>query len=92
MERFGIYRFGNDDSLISFYTGFPSYKAFNVFFKWVEPTAQNAHSPYYLPSETISLAGRPRCMLLIDELFMFLCRLDFWSRTLVSGLAVLLPQ
>jgi hypothetical protein len=75
MERFGIYRFGSDNSMIAFYTGFPSYKALTVFFKWIEPTAQNAHSPYYLPSESISLAGRPRCMLLIDELFMFLSRL-----------------
>ena len=32
-------------------------------------------SHYYVPSETVSLAGRPRCMLLIDELFMFLCRI-----------------
>ena len=32
-------------------------------------------SMYYQPSETIGLAGRKRCMLLIDELFLFLCRL-----------------
>ncbi len=32
-------------------------------------------SAYYFPSETVSLAGGPRGMFLIDELFMFLCRL-----------------
>ena len=32
-------------------------------------------SAYYVGSETISLAGRKRTMLLIDEFFMFLCRL-----------------
>lgn len=75
MERFGLERFGNDDNNIAFYTGFTSYKALIVFFKWIEPTAQNAHSPYYAPSDTVSLAGRPRCMPLIDEMFMFLCKL-----------------
>lgn len=33
-------------------------------------------SLYYQPTTSISLAGRPRNMLLIDELFMFLCRLN----------------
>ena len=75
LERFGVYRFSRDDAVISFYTGFQSYKTFEAFFRWIQPTAQNAVSPYYVPSETISLAGRPRCMLLIDECFMFLCRL-----------------
>ena len=32
-------------------------------------------SAYYTTSEIVSLAGRKRNMLLIDELFMFLCRL-----------------
>jgi hypothetical protein len=32
-------------------------------------------SAYYQGSETLSLAGRKRSMLLIDELFLFLCRL-----------------
>ncbi|KAK2141767.1 hypothetical protein LSH36_1045g00006 [Paralvinella palmiformis] len=61
--------------MTAFYTGFSSQKTLIAFFKWVKPTAQNAHSPYYTPSDTFSLAGWPRCMPLVDELFMFLCRL-----------------
>lgn len=75
MERFGINRFSSDDSMINFYTGFPSYSAFLMFFQCIQPTAQNMQSAYYKGSETISLAGRKRSMILIDELFMFLCRL-----------------
>lgn len=41
----------------------------------VEPTAKNMRSPYYVPTETISCSGRPSCLKLIDEMFMFLCRL-----------------
>ena len=37
--------------------------------------ARNMQSMYYQSSDTISLSGRKRNMLLIDELFMFLCRL-----------------
>ena len=74
IERFGVYRFGTDDSLINFYTGFSSFNAFNAFFNFIQPTASCMTSMYYAPSETVSLAGRPRGMLLIDELFMFLCR------------------
>jgi len=45
------------------------------FFKSVEPTAQNKHSPYYVLSDTLSLAGRSRCMPVVNKLFMFLRRL-----------------
>lgn len=41
----------------------------------VEPTAKNMRSPYYVPTKTISCSGRPSCLKLIDEMFMFLCRL-----------------
>ena len=74
IERFGVERFGTDDALINFYTGFSSFKAYSAFFKFVQPTASCMTSMYYASSETASLAGRPRCMQLIDELFMFLCR------------------
>ena len=75
LERFGVTRFSNDNNLINFYTGFPTYKLFLAFYECIEPSASNMQSAYYKASETISLAGRKRCMLLIDELFMFLCRL-----------------
>ena len=75
MERFGVARFTYDNKLISFYTGFATYSMFQSFYECIEPTAKNMQSMYYQPSETIGLAGRKRCMLLIDELFLFLCRL-----------------
>jgi len=76
VEHFGIERFTSDDNNVQFYTGFPSYSSFIAFYRFCEPTAKNMTSKYYLnSSESMSLAGRPRCMLLIDELFMFLCRL-----------------
>lgn len=68
-------RFSNDDSCISFYTGFPSYVSFLTFFNIIQPSAKSMKSAYYEASETISLAGRKRGMLLIDEMFMFFCRL-----------------
>lgn len=75
IERFGINRFSKDNSLINFYTGFTSYMSFIVFFNCIKPTAQNMQSAYYQGSDTISLAGRRRSMLLVDEFFMFLWRL-----------------
>ena len=75
LERFGVNRFTTDDTLILFYTGFSSYKQFLMFYTCIEPNAQNMKSMYYVASDTLSLAGRKRNMLLIDELFMFLCRL-----------------
>ena len=75
LERFGINRFTADNKLISFYTGFSSYQVLLAFYEWIEPNARNMLSMYYLSSETISLSDRKRNMLLIDELFMFLCRL-----------------
>ncbi|KAK3107108.1 hypothetical protein FSP39_007303 [Pinctada imbricata] len=77
MERFGIYRFSNDSSMILFYTGFTSMELFSTFFEFVRPAAHNMNSCYYKSSDNISQAivGRQRTMLLIDELFMFLCRL-----------------
>ena len=75
IERFGIQRFSSDNLLISFYTGFSSYNTFSAFFNCIKPAATNMQSAYYASSETVSLAGRKRNMLLIDELFLFLCRL-----------------
>ena len=75
VSRFGIQRFSTDDAKIKFYTGFPSYLAFVTFFTWIQPSASSMKSVYYRASESVSLAGRKRNMLLIDELFMFLTRL-----------------
>ena len=75
MERFGVARFTYDKKLISFYTGFATYSMFQSVYECIEPTAKNMQCMFYQASETISLSGRKRCMLLIDELFLFLCRL-----------------
>ena len=76
LERFGVDRFGSDDQLFKFYTGFVSADAFKVFFEYVKPAAHNMQRAYYQGVEQInSLAGRPTCMKLIDEMFLFLCRL-----------------
>ena len=75
IERFGVFRFTRDPSLIQFYTGFRAYDQFLAFFEWVKPAAQTMSSVYHERYTDISLAGAPRSMQLIDELFMFLCRL-----------------
>ena len=75
ISRFGIERFSTDNAKVRFYTGFTSYKLFTTFFEWLQPSASCMRSMYYVPSETVSLPGRKRNMLLIDELFMFLCRM-----------------
>ena len=75
LERFGLQRFTNDDSMIQFYTGFPSYSTLTCFYEFIAPSAQNIQSAYYVPSETTHCSGRPRCMQLIDEFFLFLCKL-----------------
>ena len=75
LERFGLQRFSTDDASIRFYTGFVNYVCLISFMKLVKPSASNMKSAYYISSDTLSMAGRPRTMLLEDELFMFLCRL-----------------
>ena len=79
IERFGITRFTNDNKLISFYIGFATYAMFLSFYECIEHTAKKMQSMYYQASETIGLSARKRCMLLVDELFLFLCRLRFTS-------------
>lgn len=76
VERFGVARFGTDDVLFRFYTGFVSVAAFMAFFEYVKPSATNMQRMYYKAAENLNtLAGRPSCMKLVDELFLFLCRL-----------------
>jgi len=75
LEKFGIYRFSRDNTMINLYIVFQTYDTFLTFYRCIEPTAQNMQSAYYQSSEVISLAERKRNMLLLDKLFMFLCRL-----------------
>ena len=76
VERFGVDRFGNDDVLFKFYTGFESVKLFITLFEKWKPCATNMQRYYYQAVEDLNVrAGRPSCMQLVDELFMLMCRL-----------------
>ena len=75
LNRFGVERYGNDDSKIRFHTGFSSYNTLKAVFDWLEPSALSMISIYYTASDTISLAGRKRNMPLIDEFFILLTRM-----------------
>ena len=74
VERFGVARFRYDDEAFKFYTGFENIQFFRNFFDVLQPAANNMQSCYYQHAEALnSMAGRPRCMLLVDELFMLMC-------------------
>lgn len=82
VERFGISRFSSDPDLIKFYTGFRSYNEFRGLFLFLEPVAKTMASHYYVSATSeSSMAGKPRSMLLIDEFFLFLCRLRVGLKT-----------
>ncbi|CAC5389490.1 unnamed protein product [Mytilus coruscus] len=79
IERFGISRFSKDDSMILFYTGFVSMSMFTTFFNFIKPAANSMTNYYYKSLDTVNVTvGRQRNMLLIDELFMFLCSFNIW--------------
>ena len=40
ISRFGLERFSKDNTLVKFYTGFPTYDHFKLFFELVKPTAE----------------------------------------------------
>lgn len=76
IERFGVERFGTDDHLFKFYTGFTSIGAFKVFFTFIQPAANNMQRIYYQAAENVNAkVGRPSCMKLVDELFLFCTRI-----------------
>ena len=76
IERFGVARFSHDNSMIQFYTGFMSVSMFYAFFNYIKPAASCMTSYYYKAADAVNVnIGRQRNMLVIDELFLFLCRL-----------------
>ncbi|VDI67621.1 Hypothetical predicted protein [Mytilus galloprovincialis] len=75
MERFGVTRFSFDHEMIEFYTGFPTFDLFLIFYSVIKPTATRMKTVYYKSSDEPSNRGRPKSMDPIDELFMFLCKL-----------------
>ena len=60
LSKFGVDRFGTNDSLINLYTGFTNYTALKAFYDYLTPSASTITSTYYTPSENVSYAGRPR--------------------------------
>ena len=73
ISRFGLEKFCKDNALVKFYTGFPTYDHFKLFFELVKPTAETM---VYVYASGIG-TNRPgvRKMQLIDELFLFCVRL-----------------
>lgn len=56
--------------------GFLTISIFIFFFAFIKPSATRMKNPYYVQAASqLSLAGRPSKLKLIDDLFMFLCRL-----------------
>lgn len=51
IERFEIQRFSNDDSMMTFYTGFTSMDMFSALFDYVKPAANCMTSYYYKASD-----------------------------------------
>jgi hypothetical protein len=77
IERFGLQRYCSDNKLIKYYTGFSTYGTLAAFFHHIRSMASTMQTAYYVAAQDITQAGRKSCMLLEDEMFMFLCRL--WS-------------
>jgi len=82
IEKFGISRFSHDPDMIRFYTGFKTYTELILFFETMKPVAHNMASVYYHRTGESTRTGKPRTMLLIDEMFMFLCRLRVGLKTM----------
>lgn len=82
VDRLGIQRFSNDDSMMKFYTGFTSMAMFLALFDYVKPAANCMTGYYYKASDKqtqqISV-GKQRNRLLIDELFFFFMQTEMWS-------------
>lgn len=79
MEKFGVARFMYDDDMINYYTNFDSVKCFHTFFNHIKCTANTMSYSYHQcsveQSQTPRVNKSNRTMLLVDEFFMFLCRL-----------------
>lgn len=78
--KFRLETFEDDDNMIRFYTGFPSYKAFCSFFTFLEPRAKWMRRWRGSETSTPSIAGTEaglgrRKLKLQDELFVVLARL-----------------
>lgn len=73
ISRFSLERFSKDNRLIKFYTGFPTYEHFTLFFELVKPTADTM--TYVYASGVGKSRPGVRKLQLIDELFLFCVRI-----------------
>ncbi len=85
LEKFCLQRYGSDDKLIRYYTGFNSYSVLKIFFEYVRNMASSMQTVYSISNTEVSQAGRRKSLLLEDEMFMFLCRL--WAGLQAQDLA-----
>ena len=77
MEKFGIEKFSRNADLVHFYTGFSSYDIFCSVFNVVEPTASNMirWSQVQRNKTIVTNAFREESLSIVDQFFMFLCRI-----------------
>ncbi|XP_048743288.2 uncharacterized protein LOC125656743 [Ostrea edulis] len=81
-EKFGVQRFSLDAKLINFYTGFTNYKTFVSIFTALQPTAttmvrwtqMQRHSSNIDKIKTTPFKDDCMSLSLIDQFFMFMCR------------------
>lgn len=77
VEKFGVEKFSKNPVLINFYTGFQNYDMFCTVFHVVEPTATNMirWSQVQRNSNIVCNPFRAESLSLVDQFFMFLCRI-----------------
>ncbi|XP_030607385.1 uncharacterized protein LOC115795554 [Archocentrus centrarchus] len=79
-SRFLLSRFQGDDETVQFYTGFPDYTTLEVVFAALQPTAENmagwsqAHRLRQADEDTQRRDFGISKLALIDQFFLFLCR------------------
>ncbi|XP_062619905.1 uncharacterized protein LOC134281457 [Saccostrea cucullata] len=92
VEKFGAKRFCKDPILIFFYTGFQNYELFCTVFSVVEPTASNMirWSQIQRNRKIVCNPFRSESLSLVDQFFMFLCRIrqGFFEEDLAQRFSV----
>ena len=75
--RFGLERFGTDSNLLNFYTGFKDYNMLKDFFHSLAPQAMRMTTWKQKQRASLTPLANPKSekLQLIDQLFLFLCRI-----------------
>ena len=101
VERFGLQRFGTDDDMIRFYTGFRSYKLLCSFIRLLRPSAQTMKTWQQVQRQRVSEKSvntptdfNQHAMIIEHQIFMFLCKIrqDFLCWTWLITLKFLFHQ